>query len=141
MASTIVVNVNTTNNTFQLQGTSATGTETFMGGTGVWSTSAGTIQYSLNFNVPSTAITGISNPSGKAITITTGSTVGLTPGEQITISGVDRRLAEHQRHLDGYQHNRHQLRPRGSHGRRRGPGRTHGQRRHDSEWWHLDARQ
>ncbi len=84
----IVVNVNTTNNTFQLQGTSATGTETFMGGTGVWSTGAGTIQYSLNFNVPSTAITGISNPSGKAITITTGSTVGLTPGEQITINGV-----------------------------------------------------
>ena len=84
----IVVNVNTTTNTFQLQGTSATGTETFIGGTGVWSTSAGTIPYSLNFNVPSTAITGISNPSGKAITITTGSTVGLTPGEQITISGV-----------------------------------------------------
>ena len=78
----------TADNSFQLQGTSATGTETFMGGTGVWSTSAGTIPYSLNFNVPSTAITGISNPSGKAITITTGSTVGLTPGEQITISGV-----------------------------------------------------
>ena len=38
--------------------------------------------------MPSTAITGISNPSGKAITITTGSTVGLTPGEQITINGV-----------------------------------------------------
>ena len=84
----IVVNVNTTNNTFQLQGTSATGTETFMAGTGIWSTSAGTIPYTLNFNVPSTAITGISNPNGKAITITTGSTVGLTPGEQITISGV-----------------------------------------------------
>jgi hypothetical protein len=84
----IVVNVNTTNNTFQLQGTSATGTETFMAGTGVWSTTAGTIQYALNFNVPSTAITGIANPNGKAITITTGSTVGLTPGEEITISGV-----------------------------------------------------
>jgi Bacterial Ig-like domain (group 3) len=84
----IVVNVNTTNNTFQLQGTSATGTESFIGGTGIWSTSAGTIPYSLNFNVPSTAITGISNPNGQAITITTGSTVGLTPGEQITINGV-----------------------------------------------------
>jgi hypothetical protein len=84
----VVVNVNTTSNTFQLQGTSATGTETFMGGTGVWSTGAGTIPYTLNFNVPSTAITGISNPNGNAITITTGTTVGLTPGEQITISGV-----------------------------------------------------
>ncbi len=82
----IVTNV--TANSFQLQGGSATGTETFIGGTGVWSTSAGTIQYSLNFNAPSTGITGISNPSGKAITITTGSTVGLTPGQQITISGV-----------------------------------------------------
>ena len=77
-----------TGNSFQLQGSSATGTETFMGGTGFWSTGAGTIQYSLNFNVPSTAITGFSNPNGKAITITTGSTVGLTPGEQITINGV-----------------------------------------------------
>ena len=48
----------------------------------------GSIPYTLNFNVPSPSITGISNPLGKAITITTGSTVGLTPGEQITISGV-----------------------------------------------------
>ena len=61
----IVINVNTTNNTFQLQGTSATGTETFMAGTGIWSTSAGTIPYTLNFNVPSTAITGISNPAAR----------------------------------------------------------------------------
>ena len=86
----IVTNVNTTNNTFQLLNSSGKG-ETYVvsgGSVGIWSTSAGTIQYSLNFNVPSTAITGISNPSGKAITITTGSTVGLTPGEQITISGV-----------------------------------------------------
>ena len=49
---------------------------------------AGTIPYLLNFNVPSAAITNISNVSGKAITITTGSTVGLTPGQQITISGL-----------------------------------------------------
>jgi len=48
----------------------------------------GTIPYALNFNVPSPSITGISNPLGNAITITTGSTIGLTPGEQITISGV-----------------------------------------------------
>ena len=82
----IVTNVTATS--FQLQGTSAKGTEPFIGGTGIWSISAGTIPYSLNFNEPSTAITGISNPSGMAITITTGSTVGLTPGEQITISGV-----------------------------------------------------
>ncbi len=82
----IVTNVTATS--FQLQGTSAKGTETFIGGTGIWSTSAGTIPYSLNFNVPSTAITGISNPSGMAITITTGSTVGLTNDQQITISGV-----------------------------------------------------
>src|SRR5208337_1817560 len=59
-----------------------------IGGTGIWSTSAGTIPYSLNFNVPSATISSISNPNGKAITITTGSTAGLTPGEQITISGV-----------------------------------------------------
>ena len=81
-----------TGNSFQLQGTNATGTETFMPGTGIWSTTAGTIPYSLNFSVTPTPITGINtNPSnvpGQAITITTGSTVGLTPGEQITISGV-----------------------------------------------------
>jgi hypothetical protein len=80
----IVTNVTATS--FQLVGTSAKGTESFSGG--IWSTSVGTIQYSLNFSGPSTAITGISNPDGNAITITTGSTVGLTPGEQITISGV-----------------------------------------------------
>ncbi len=61
----IVINVNTTNNTFQLQGTSATGTESFIAGTGIWSTSAGTIPYSLNFNVPSTAIAGVSNPKAR----------------------------------------------------------------------------
>ena len=70
---------------FQLQNSSGKG-ETFSGG--VWSTSVGTIQYSLNFNVPSATISSISNPNGKAITITTASTAGLTPGEQITISGV-----------------------------------------------------
>ena len=91
----VVTNVDTINKTFQLQGSSAKG-ETFVdlggGNFGIWSTSAGTIPYKLNFTLPLTAITSINtNPSnvpGVAITITTGSTVGLTPGEQITISGV-----------------------------------------------------
>ena len=137
----IVINVSTTNNTFQLQGTSATGTESVVAGTGLWSTSAGTIPYTLNFKLPSAAITNISNPLGKAITITTGSTVGLTPGEQITISGVTGGTQDINGTWTVVNIKRHHLRPRRSHGRRRGPGRTHGQRRHDSDWWHLDARQ
>jgi hypothetical protein len=54
---------------------------------------AGTIPYTLNFNVPSTAISSISNSTGQPITITTGNTVGLTNGEQVTISGVTGQTA------------------------------------------------
>lgn len=70
---------------FQLQGSTGTG-QSFAGG--IWSTTSGTIPYSLNFTVPSTSITSISNANGQAITITTGSTAGLKNGQQITISGV-----------------------------------------------------
>ena len=43
-----------------------------MGGTGVWSAGVhGTIPYSLNFSA-STAITGVSSPSCKSITVATG---------------------------------------------------------------------
>jgi hypothetical protein len=81
---------NVTGTSFQLQGSTPNGDK--LSG-GIWSTSGGTIPYTLNFNVPSASITGISNLSGKAITINTGSTVGLTEGQQITISGVTGQTA------------------------------------------------
>lgn len=70
---------------FQLQGSTGNG-QTFTGG--IWSTTSGTIPYKLDFTVPNTAITSISNANGQAITITTGDTADLRNGQQITISGV-----------------------------------------------------
>ena len=76
-----------TGTSFQLVGSTAT-TDNLTGGS--WKPTTGTIPYTLNFNPPSTAIStnGISTAQGSPITITTGSTVGLTNGEQVTISGV-----------------------------------------------------
>jgi len=79
----IVTNVTPTS--FKLQGSSGQG-ESFS--VGIWSISAGTTSYTLNFNLPSTSITSVSNPSGGVIRIHTASTAGLTNGQQITISGV-----------------------------------------------------
>ncbi|HVX60651.1 MAG TPA: hypothetical protein VHC19_08615, partial [Pirellulales bacterium] len=77
---------NVTGASFQLQGAGNGNGETLSGG--IWSTSAGTIPYTLNFTPPSASITSITNSAGQPIVVTTGSTVGLVDGEQITISGV-----------------------------------------------------
>ncbi len=81
----VITNV-ISNTSFQLQGAGNGNGETLSGG--IWSTSAGTIPYTLNFTPPSASITGISNANGQPIVITTGSTVGLVAGQQITISGL-----------------------------------------------------
>src|SRR5262249_8088732 len=60
---------------------------------GSWVPSAGKVPYTLEFNVPSTKITTISNPINQPITINTGTTVGLSDGQQVTISGVTGQTA------------------------------------------------